>query len=106
MVKPMVKREKIDMGNLTFVPVSKVPESVVQAPWSQVFEKIPAGQALVLTEAQANPDAVRTALKRLQKKRKQFLNLAVRVRVAEGKRLTYVLNTGRGTTERTGRADQ
>ena len=88
----MVRRRKLELDNLSFIPVNKVPDRVVYTPWPELFEKIPAGQALVLGEYQANPDSIRAALKRFQEK-KQFMNLEVRVRGQRGKRTTYILNT-------------
>jgi len=90
----MVKRFKVDVSNLTFIPLSKVPKSVVYTPWPDLFNKVPPGQALVLKEDELNPDSVRGALKRFQKS-KQFMNLEVRVRGPRPKRTTYILNHGK-----------
>jgi len=57
---------KIDMSNLTFVPLTRVPERIVYTPWPDLFGKIPVGQALVVREDELNPDSTRAALKRLQ----------------------------------------
>jgi len=90
----MVRRFKVDVSNLTLIPLSKVPESVVYTPWPDLFGKVPPGQALVLKEDELNPDTVRASLKRLQK-RKQFMNFEVRVRGPRPKRTTYILNHGK-----------
>ncbi len=90
----MVRRPKLDLNNLSFVPANKVPERVVYTPWPELFSKIPAGQALVLSESKVNPDSVRAGLARLHEK-KQFVNLEVRVRGQRGKRTTYVVNTAK-----------
>jgi len=93
----MVKREAIDMNSLNFMPVDKVPVRVVQSRWAELFAKIPPGQAAVLSESQVNPDSLRGALKRLQKKKRQFMNIAVRSHGPKGKRTVYVLNLGKST---------
>ena len=90
----MTRRPKLDMDNLNFIPVGKVPERVVYTPWPEIFEKIPPGQALVLNENQVNPDSARAALKRFQEN-EQFMNLEVRVRGQRGKRTTFILNTAK-----------
>ena len=63
--------------------------------WQNIFGKIPAGKALVLSEAQVSFVAVRCSLYELQKKG-LFKNLAARkVKESDGSYKMYVLNNAK-----------
>lgn len=85
------RRHKLDVKNLKFVPISEVPEVVRKTIWGDVFKKIPMGQALILTEAEASPETVRSALRRYQKDGK-FTHLEGTTRKVNDKRVVYILN--------------
>lgn len=91
----MVRRPKLpDLRTVQRIPISKVPDPVIYTPWPDLFNSPTAGEAIVLTENQVNPDSVRAALIRYHDK-KEFMNIEIRVRGPRGKRTVYLLNHGK-----------
>lgn len=84
----------MDENKLKFVDAAQVPTGRVEkGKWQIIFEKIPAGKALVITQEEASDVAVRSSLYELQRKG-QFKNLIARkVNDKDGKYKMYVINT-------------
>ena len=91
MVERKVRRRKLDLQNLRFVPISNLPTIRRKTQWEEIFEQIPKGQALVLTDEEASPETVRSALRRYQKKGK-FTHLEGTTRKVNGEKVVYILN--------------
>ena len=85
--------KELDMKNLRFLPIEKIPPRKRRSKWREIFSRIPKGKALVLNEDEASYASVRSSLKSYKEKG-EFQNIVIYSRrdLESGKRMIYVLN--------------
>lgn len=81
----------LDIDNLKFIPADKVPLRK-ETKWDEIFNRIPAGSALVISDQQTNIDSLVGALHRRQRRR-LFKHLRAVTRGKKGNRTAYIINT-------------
>ncbi|MCL5876692.1 MAG: hypothetical protein M1540_02645 [Candidatus Bathyarchaeota archaeon] len=88
----MSVKKGLDVNNLRIVAADEIPKGRIKVnKWMEIFDRIPVGKALVVTEDEVSFVAVRSAISDLQRKG-LYKHLRVRkVKEPEGYRL-YVIN--------------
>jgi hypothetical protein len=88
----MSAKKSLDVTNLRIVDSKEIPTGRIKVnKWMEIFDCIPVGKALVVTEDEVSFIAVRSAVSDLQRKGK-YKNLKVRkVKEPDGNKL-YVIN--------------
>ena len=77
------------MKNFKLIPIEEVPPFKEGTKWIPIYEKIPIGKALVLSDEEYNLNTVRSGLNHYHKKGR-FLNLVFLKR----KNFGYLINRG------------
>lgn len=92
--------KSLDIDNLKIVDSSEVPVGRIKVTkWQQIFNSIPPGKALVVTEDEVSFVALRCSLYDLQRKG-QFKKLRARkIRELDGSFKMYVVNEAKEETQ-------
>lgn len=93
-------KKSLNVNNLRIVDSSEVPSGRVKVTkWQEIFNRIPGGKALAVTEDDVSFSALRSSLYDLQRKG-QFKSLQARkVKGDDGKYWMYVVNNAEEETE-------